>query len=193
MTCTEDLFVEDVKHHVMTVLRDDGVYRHVRFGKPGTNCMQFDLVTWPGYLSFSGDMGCYVFTRIHDMFEFFRRDCGINPSYWGEKVAAAQPDGVTEFSPDAFRAAIASYLDESEATQELRDEVEAQVLCHADDGEYAARQSAGDFEHNGFQFHDFWEINCSEFSFRFLWCCYALVWGIHRYDDDRDGVTPRGL
>ena len=28
----------------------------------------FDIVTWPGYLCYSGDMGCFVFTRLPDMF-----------------------------------------------------------------------------------------------------------------------------
>ena len=52
----------------MIVLRDDGVYRHIRFKKPGTGCMHFDLVTWPGYLCYSGDMGCYVFCRLNARF-----------------------------------------------------------------------------------------------------------------------------
>ena len=91
---TEADFLKDVAAHEMEILRDDGVYRHIRFKKPGTWCMHFDLVTWPGYLAYSGDMGCYVFSRLNDMFEFFRTDreylqrdgrqlC-INLCYWSE-------------------------------------------------------------------------------------------------------------
>jgi hypothetical protein len=46
--CTEDKFLVDVKAHQMTILRDDGVYRHLRFAKPRTNNQRFDLVTTEG-------------------------------------------------------------------------------------------------------------------------------------------------
>ena len=74
MTCTEQSFLKDVAEHQMTVLRDDGVNRHVQFRRPGTICMGFELITWPGYLCYTGDMGTYVFRRLEDMFEFFRTD-----------------------------------------------------------------------------------------------------------------------
>lgn len=69
---TEETFLADVAAHQIHVLRDDGVHRHIRFKRPGTYCMQFDLITWPGYLCYTGDMGTYVFNRLEDMFEFFR-------------------------------------------------------------------------------------------------------------------------
>jgi hypothetical protein len=31
--CTEDQFLQDAGSHVMTVIRDDGVHRHLRFRK----------------------------------------------------------------------------------------------------------------------------------------------------------------
>jgi hypothetical protein len=50
--------------------------------------MGFDVVTWPGHLSISGDMGCFVFTRVDDMFTFFRgHEDAPNLGYsakWGE-------------------------------------------------------------------------------------------------------------
>ena len=72
--CPEAIFLRDVAEHEMIVVRDDGVHRHIRFKKPGTSCMHFDLITWPGYLCYTGDMGTYVFSRLTDMFEFFRTD-----------------------------------------------------------------------------------------------------------------------
>ncbi len=71
---TEQSFLEAVAKHEMHVLHEDGLYRHIRFKKPGTSCMHFDLITYPGYLVYSGDMGCYVFSRLPDMFELFRAD-----------------------------------------------------------------------------------------------------------------------
>ena len=68
----KQIFLNDVKDHQMTIVRDDNIGRHLRFSKPGTSCMSFDLITWPGYLCCTGDMGTYVFKRLPDMFEFFR-------------------------------------------------------------------------------------------------------------------------
>src|SRR5258708_33733869 len=90
----EASFLKDVATHEMIVRRDDGPYRHIRFQRPDTICLYFDVVTWPGFLCFSGDAGCYVFSRLPDMLEFFRYESKpagklfINPDYWGQKVEA---------------------------------------------------------------------------------------------------------
>ena len=112
---TEESFLKDVENHKMTVLLDNGVYRHLRFSSGSFN-MQFDIVTYPWHLVFSGDMGCFVFSRLDDMFEFFRCDwindrkdgkLRINPSYWGEKLEAVdrrgRESGHIIFSPDSLR------------------------------------------------------------------------------------------
>jgi hypothetical protein len=98
MKPTEESFLKDVAGHKMTVLRDDGIYRHLHFAIPGSGHMHFDLVTYPNFLCYSGDMGCYVFSRINDMFEFFRgKEAGplrINERYWAEKLeATSKTDG----------------------------------------------------------------------------------------------------
>lgn len=96
---TEESFLKDVAGHQMTVVSENGVHRHVRFKKPSTGNMHFDLITWPGYLAYSGDM----------------------------------------------------------AAQEFESS-------------------------DGFRFTDFWEVDSTEYTFRFIWCCYALAWGIRQYD-----------
>lgn len=174
-------FSRDVAGHAMQTVRCDGLDRHLRFQKPGTYNMGFDLITWRGHLCFTGDMGTYVFARIDDMFKFFRGE--PNPQYWSEKVLAAdRHDGVTAFSPEMFRTAIACRLDNAEASPEVRAAVEEQVLSAAADGEHAARDAALRFEHpSGFTFEDFWEANCHDYTYRFLWCCHALVWAIEKF------------
>ena len=93
-TNVKSRFLRDVSKHEMTVLLDQGVYRHIRFQRPGDNCCWFELVTWPGHLSIVGDMGTYVFSRTEDMFRFFRRDqLEINEGYWAEKVVSADAHG----------------------------------------------------------------------------------------------------
>lgn len=93
---TEATFRKDVAQHRMTVIHDHGVHRHLRFGKPGDSNLSFQITTWPGYLCYSGDMGCYVFFRVEDMFRFFRGE-RINPGYWAEKVQAEDREGVKEY------------------------------------------------------------------------------------------------
>jgi hypothetical protein len=191
-TCTEAQFLADVAKHAMTVMRDDGVSRHLRFAQPGTRNRQFDLITWAGHLCYTGDMGTFVFARLQDMFEFFRehdKDSGkgqglaINPGYWAEKLLAIDRSGYREYSADLFREKIAEWLDEVDATQELRDEVDDHVLAYADDGHDAAVRSATEFEHNGERpLQDLWEVELREYTFHFIWCCYALAWGIRQYD-----------
>lgn len=120
---TEKNFLEDVRNHGMIVRRDDGVYRHISFSAPDTSNQAFELVTWPGVLCYHGDMGTYVFTRIRDMFQFFRKrentlirdgeSLHINPHYWGEKlVATDRSDGTKTYDPDLARKRVMEYVEE---------------------------------------------------------------------------------
>ena len=187
--CTVDRFLKDVASHRLTVTRDEGVFRHLRFQKPGSGCYSFDIITWDGYLCYTGDMGCYVFSRITDMLEFFRSpndvELKINLHYWAEKIQAAdQTDGLKEYSPDKARQVVADILDQDEdADDDLRAAVSDYVLARADDGPQAVHDAAESFEWNGSPyFSDFWEYDLTEYTYRFIWCCYALVWGIQQYD-----------
>lgn len=207
---TEDLFLDDVREHKMIVMRDDGMHRHIRFTRTGTSCMQFDLITWPGYLCYIGDMGTYVFSRLADMFEFFRTDreyaarrgkqLSINPGYWGEKLQAQDRcDGYRKFSEDKFKSVVTERLrswirdrrDQSTPAErrDLWEAVSNDVLgVDGDSGGYRKQAAAHDFQYKvndrlTFDFTDFWEADVEEYSFRFMWCCYALAWGIKQYDD----------
>lgn len=205
-------FLSDVAEHQMAVIRDDDVNRHLRFAKPGTSCYHFDLVTWPGVLCYTGDMGTYVFTRIRDMFEFFRTDRQHNPDkplpinrgYWSEKLIATDCSGkrggaATEFDPDQFRRVINEYRvgwmrsmkqdgHDADARRELWEAVDHQVLYALDNHGEGAQRDAYEFSHrieNGghaYQFEDLFEHDFTRFTHSFTWCCYALTWGIQKYD-----------
>lgn len=183
---TEESFLKDVATHAITVHQDHGIYRHMTFARPGTNFYRFDLVTWPGYLAYSGDMGCYVFSRIRDMFEFFRSDkegLRINLGYWGEKVDARDRDGVREYSPEKFIENVNRHLDERQASERDRRAAKFEILDMAHDGAHSAYSHAMRFKGpDGTKFTDFWEVNSDEYTYRFIWCCYALSWGIKQYD-----------
>ena len=195
-------FLKDTATHEMVVHQDYGVYRDLAFKKPGDSAYRFNLVTWPGYLCISGDMGTYVFSRLTDMFTFFRSEkpeLTINPSYWSEKCQAADRNGkVKEFSPDLFKAAIAERLEtylegfhdplDEMKEKELREAVDDWVLTQIYDGPQVAFMAARDFDFdNDAVFDDFGENPCETYTFHFLWICYAIQWGIRQYDAARKG------
>jgi hypothetical protein len=186
---TEGSFLRDVAEHEMTILRDDGLYRHIRFAHPKSLNCGFEITTWPGFLAFSGDMGCYVFSRVPDMFKFFRRDTfvlgsglHVNPGYWGEKLEAIdRHGGLKSYSAELFKSMITRWLDDAGASEDIRGAVEEEILTHADD-EHEAMQAVYYFNHFGFTFDNFYEVEVREYTYRFLWCCFAVAWAVTKYD-----------
>lgn len=104
------LFDVDHRGAQMEILQDDGVHRHVRFARPKTSIGYFNLVTWPGHLSISGDVESFTFTREHDMFDFFGgRRSRINPHYWAEKCVAGR-DQLTSYDQEYARQQVIDYF-----------------------------------------------------------------------------------
>lgn len=186
----------DLAGHQMCVHLDSWIYRHLVFQRRGPNSrnMWFEIVTWPGSLAIHGDMGTWTFSRVEDMFTFFRRqDLEINKSYWCEKVESESRFGGPSqvFSSEVFEANIRSSLEgydleeaeKNEIIEDLHDEV------FGDNDESTARRKLEEFMHLGsggqFVFNDSWEIGGRDFSYHFLWCLYAIVWGIQQYDEYR--------
>jgi hypothetical protein len=204
MTCEQQRFERDVARHEMTIVRDDGVDRHIKFCREGDSAYWFEILTWPGTLCIKGDMGTYVFSRLTDMFEFFRADRGrdpaklyINTGYWCEKLQAVDCNGygdgrAREFDSEKFTARAKehfdSYFEERDVTDEKRAslwaEIESDVLPHVDDGEIRAFDRLMEFHDPDFPrlFEDCWEWNCKEYTFHFVWCLYAIAWAIRTYD-----------
>jgi len=193
---TKESFLKDVDRHAITVVHDSGIYRHVRCNRPGTVIMSFDVVTYPGYLCYSGDMGCFVFSRLDDMFEFFRHEkedeLAINPRYWHEKLQATdRPDGSEEYDEDIARANINEHIENNYADRpdykELKQAVIDDVLNHAGT-EYELREALYSFDFNGRNpFADSWEWRFQSYTFRYIWCLYAIVWAIRQYDAVKAG------
>lgn len=184
--CTRERFLKDVKNHRMEIIKDDGLYRHLRFSN-GTFNMRFDIVTWPGHLCYTGDMGSYLFSRVNDMFSFFRgcdgKELQINTGYWAEKcLAAGVHDGISEYDSEEAVQTIRDILKEHQAPHETVEEVEDEILGFAEN-EYSLREAISNIENDTDHiFDDFWEVDLSIRPFRYVWCCYALVWAISMYD-----------
>ena len=205
--CTQERFLDDVKDHQISIEKDDGVHRFVRFRRANGSPYWFDLITWPGNLCISGDCGTYVFSRIHDMFEFFRMDDGdfnkrkdvilnINPHYWGEKLQSIgtnagyrefDEDGFTERVRHHFEDCMAPDIEDEEIKGELWAAINSEVLSKASDGEIHAYAAVSNFDYEGIEFEDFFDSGGTEkYTFHYIWCLYAIVWGIMKYDEAKN-------
>ncbi|WP_425641450.1 hypothetical protein ACPUEK_16065 [Marinomonas gallaica] len=190
-----DNFSKDTVNHELTILKDDGLYRHMRFGEKGSSIYAINITTWPGYLAVTGDMGDYVFTRTPDMFEFFRGK-DINTGYWGEKLVA-EPRGSEygkKWSADEFRSEVCRFIEnnldplddlEDEAEIILNKEIRIAIAMDIEHIEYKeeADEFISRFNKHDFQFDCFYEYDCTEYTHQYLWVCYAIVDVIKRYDE----------
>lgn len=207
---TEESFLKDVEKHEMKVLLDNGLYRHLRFASTGPHSWNqwFDIVTFPDRLVYTGDMGTYVFARLEDMFDFFRtrpkdgdKKLYINLGYWGEKLQAADGNsrwdsGYRIFSPEKFKEQVEEQIKDwceednlsKDHKRQLRNAVQDQVLGCEEDGEHAARQALDAFSWDDdeggrkFEFQDTFEWDFETYAYRYIWCCYAIAYGIQKYD-----------
>lgn len=191
-------FQNDILNHVMTIKHDDGVFREIEFGVPGEGNLRFRLVTWGWHLCVNGDMGTYVFCRTEDMFSFFRQNSDelkINPGYWSEKVVSSDRSGVEEFSgrktAEGLRETVEDFIKDNELSEAnavlLREDFECFVIDDFEDDERGMIDAANGYEWNSdsgdcFSFSDVWEYVSKEYTYRFLWNLYAIVWGIQQYD-----------
>lgn len=203
-------FTRDTTAHQMTVLRDDGMYRHLRYAPPGSSparCCWFELVTWPGHLAVDGGMGAFTFARPggdEDLFPFFRQP-QINPMYWVQKVRAGQ--GTREYSETVFRQAVFGYFSHAarhEGTPKgLGRAIRTEILEDGDIWyEEGARHALDQFEYQEpgtdpglepWRFSDVWEWDLRDWSYHYLWCCHAIRRGVELYDAARCEATERAV
>lgn len=180
-------FAHDTAHHEMTILHDDGLYRHVRFARPGRSMYWFELVTWPGALSFTGDMGAFTFRRLDDMFAFFGGN-GLRAEYWSEKILDGR-ERTTSYDEDVFEQLVTKHL--AEIDPELAKAVRLDLLEEGiPPDEDAARKWLEYWEIDG-AFHDTREWSLHSHSVFYLWACHAIQWGIGQYHRQMNQVAAR--
>ena len=170
---TQDNFNEDVKDHKLEVICDQGVCRTLKCSKGGSFHYGFYVTTWPGYLCISGDMGSWVFSRLPDMFEFFRGD-KINVDYWAEKLqngANGHRQSGMEFDRDVFVEGILSRY-----TFEDKDEHRRELECLEFDHEIAD-YAISHMDMDGCDLPE-----SKEFVPQLIWCMYAIQWAIKQYN-----------
>lgn len=201
----------DTAHHRLEIIRDDGVYRHLRMQQPGTNFYYYDIITWPGYLTVVGDMGTWTFSRTRDMFNFFGGWTGeINTGYWSEKLEAgagcsARELLAKEFDEDEFCDSLKGYfsgcLEDSEDNDSDDDDADdipesdkaeireiVRELCRANFcNEHDAYQAVYDADWP--QGWNAWDI-CDGLTFKtytshFRWILFAITWAISKYHNTK--------
>lgn len=190
-------FVRETAEHKMTVLHDDGLYRHLRFMReywqvPWKNVQRsgmywFEIVTAPGVLIFNGDGESFTFRRVEDMFEFFRGPVGrINPDYWAEKITDGR-DRAMRYDPALFAAHVKTQFVEAARNGGVPAGTglairEAVLDPDVVNDEHMAIAAAFNFDHRGFGFPEPWEWRVRAYDWWFLWALHGIVWGIAQYD-----------
>jgi len=209
--CNEDRFLEGVKDHELTVYQDDdetGI-RHMRLGIPGSSVLHYNLTTWPGYLCITGDMGSLVFSRINDMFSFFRNEnrdsLFINPQYWAEKIQNEDArDGCKEYDSDLMCNVVMQILNDYKSSYEDEDHdndmadldmsIKENVIEMLGEGEFRDYHLVDNYQWESedgsleFYIQDLWDYNFKDYTYHYIWLCYAIVWGISKYDEYKSGL-----
>ena len=190
-------FQKDTATHQLTVLHEDGLYRHLRMAAHGTGWGSWDIITWPGHLATSGDISDgLTFSRENDMIaDFFGKMRGDRPyysdeapsidfRYWAEKLQGDQRDTVRGYVHGDFVEYVKETLTQrleagydSRLTQQLVDELLAEVEA-LDEYEEAAREWLRD--HEG-ELPDHWENDFKDYTFHFRVACYAVNAAVQAY------------
>jgi hypothetical protein len=194
------IFEASTPRHEMTVLHEADLYRHVRFAQPVPHSWNYaySLVTWPGYLSISGDLESFTFCRTADMFRFFASGQGINPHYWGEKLVAPRGRAAVQvYSPELYRKRVGEWLadelneiDDDRRQASLREAVREQLLDEDDieHSEDAAYMALRDFRHAGVEIPDVTEWDLRDWDHHFLVACWAIRRGVEAYWAAKDAA-----
>src|SRR5699024_5275818 len=177
-----------VQDHSMIIENDNGVHRCLYFGIKGNSNYHFRIVTWPGHLAISGDMGDFVFSRIEDMFGFFRGKCGvINTGYWCEKLKSISVfGGHEEFDWEKFYTeledCLVNYNDELDADY-VKQELAMSVI---EEDEFGAVELMRNWCHEKIEL-DWCDLpSGKKFTYQYIWCLFAIVWSINKYDSHKN-------
>lgn len=188
-------FARDTANHVMTVLFEQGLYRHLRFESSDRSGYRFDLHTSPNRLMFHGEVGTYVFSvwPTVDLFSAFRESSmGDRPNigYWNEKLIAWSEPAI-QFSKESFDKKVAKELGKAEGffpgvSAAWKSFTEAEYNTEYEE---VAREALAAFEYlpegqwgEAWRFRYTAEWKLDDWDWRYLWACHAALHGISRFD-----------
>lgn len=177
-------FPKDTEGFVLTVLHEQGDYRHLRFQRPGERWGSTDIHTWPGGLTTAGDMADgWMFERGLGFF-----NNSVNLRYWHEKLTPAGRRAAEEFSEATLRSTLTEAgadLDipdqfRAEFDEELNDLIERICSGYADTSAALEQIAEFEFEWEGEHgdvdvcFTDSYELNIEDYTYHFVWALHVL-------------------
>lgn len=188
------IFQENTTDHQLTILHDDGMYRHLRMSAPGTRMWSWDIVTWPGHLATGGDVADgLTFSREEDMIGFFKPGRGdrayysdgapsIDFRYWAEKLQGDQRQTVKEYKHKDFVDYVREHLTDQlphdrNLTPELIEELVAEARAEDENPQAALAWMEGYDKY----FSDPWEHDFRDYTFHFHLGCYAVNAAVQAY------------
>lgn len=189
--------------HELSIVRDDGLYRHMRWAHPESHMYEVELVTWPGGMAVRGDIhDGYVFHlnvpgEQPDILAHFRGE--PDPATWASMLTVPR-ECVTWYSAEILRrhieGAVEDAIELDEEPEELREAVEEGLLTaltgnedeqntrwDAAEHEEADRTLLDQFEYEGFCFEDTYEWDLQDWSPWYMWACHAIRAIIRAYDE----------
>ena len=198
----KEKFIKDVKGHQLKIIKDDGVYRHLLFKRQNGSMYWTEIIASPNLLTINGDMGTWVFSRVDDMFEFFRNpELEINYHYWTEKLKAGRTScekfymnlfykNITKYIEDYFQDSIENinedfYDDYLKDIVEAEDEIEV-VSKIRDFYIYSDDRILKDLpecykQFNFDDFNEYWKL-CYKADYQYVWSLFCIVKIIQEYD-----------
>lgn len=215
---TRERFLRETRGHEMEIALDlsqdeknPQLYRHLRFRNKSQGGYWFDILTWPGGLTFRGDGESYSFSVYEqDTLKLFRgrdwRGKYMDVRYCAEKLTSNR-ECVIEYQEELFFAAVreqVQYAIENDQIQEdQKDRLEEQLKGEIfESGMTSTAEGAveilNSFEfyndesnefssrHKAdFNFEEWWEWfdgSSKGYNWWFMWAVCALCWGVEQYD-----------
>ncbi|MCK1813315.1 hypothetical protein MTQ13_03345 [Streptomyces sp. XM4011] len=189
-------FRRDTTRHRLTILHDDGLYRHLRWMSPRGAGYLCELVTWPGWLAIRGTANAsYMFGHATDMLGFFR-GADVTPGSWAERLPRGR-DSALEYSADVTRRLVrertSAAIQSGTAPRGLGVAVRKEILTSgALYYESTAKDALRAFTHKGWSFglrssdlRDWavrgWELR--DYRLDYLLACQAIAAIVRAYDE----------
>lgn len=195
-------FEAETRDHTMTVLHRDGVSRHLRFARPGMRRWSWDILTWPGHLAVSGEVGhgwqfAHGDRDVLPLFVPFALRGRINPYYWSERVPPHRRPHARRFSPAKFQRSVREQIAAHALTPDQRDELLRSLDAagvfdirdrRAAGSALAGRWAAGE---RAVEFADVDEMDVEEWDGQFLLSQFAILFATTAYAEYERATGPR--
>lgn len=181
----EELAVPAFKNHKIRQVMSMGVHRHFKcLNRSGSSNYMFRVVTFPGRLVITGDIGDLMLCREIDMLPWAKRAVE-SIDYFAEKVVAGK---VKQYCPEVVQEEINEVL--AERVRRLEEDAgEDDVEVNPDDLESPLDLTDIDNPHTTLvemYYSGLWDgcdfPNTENWTSNFLWCREALRWFFREYD-----------